>query len=460
MKLFKLFKINNELINTKETDKNELGKLFFKKLFEPLIEIQNRSLRFCIFLFNKQILNISKLRLESIKRTFVYSFILFKLKILSKFRKIRVGFLVSEEAKWTNQNLYNEFKCDKHFEPFILLTYFSRPQGEYSPEEFYKKTRDFFKQQGIKIYNTYDVIKKAHKNLNKYRADIIFYQQPWMIANIQKPNTVFNKSLLCYVPYCFYSMNSYINYLAKFHGIMWKYFVETDLHKTEYKTLYGANNCCVSGSTKLDNFQYLDKEKSESHWKTKDKKRIIYAPHHSFVDNFHEVATFLENGNFILNLAKSHPETEWIIRPHPLFVDRIIRNSIMTEDEINEYFEEWKKIGRISKSENYYEMFLSSDLLITDCISFLTEYALTLKPVIHLRKNKQKDEFNSIVKKLDTGYYQVYSNEELEKIFNSLIKDNNDFLKEKREKNIDILNTSTPASKKIYEYIKKELKIK
>jgi CDP-glycerol glycerophosphotransferase (TagB/SpsB family) len=101
-------------------------------------------------------------------------------------------------------------------------------------------------------------------------------------------------------------------------------------------------------------------------------------------------------------------------------------------------------------------MFLSSDLLITDCISFLTEYALTLKPVIHLRKNKQKDEFNSIVKKLDTSYYQVYSNEELEKIFNSLIKDNNDFLKEKRERNIDILNTSTPASKKIYEYIKKE----
>ncbi len=433
--------------------KNNTDGSFLSKLFEPFMEIENRSLRFAVYLFKKQVLNISKIRFERIKYVFFYCLNLLKLKILSKFRKIRVGFWVTEEAKWVNSLLYEELKNDSHFEPFILLGNFSKPQGN-DPVEHYKKTRDFFKKNGMKIYNTYDTVKNEFKDLNKFKADIIFYQQPWMIPDSQKPDKTYKKSLLCYVPYCFYSMDSYVNYLAKFQGIMWKYFVETNFHKNEYEKLYEAKNCIVSGSAKLDAYHSINKEKTD------DKKRIIYAPHHSFNDGIHEVATFRENGKFILELAEQYSDIEWIFRPHPLFIDRILKNSIMTEDEIKDYYDKWDKIGKISTEGNYYEMFYRSDALITDCISFLSEYAPTLKPVFHLRKDYQKDRFNNIVNKLDEGYYQIYSNGELEETFKKVIIQGDDYLKEKRKENKIVLPQDSLAGKNIYEYIKKELNIK
>jgi CDP-glycerol glycerophosphotransferase (TagB/SpsB family) len=238
---------------------------------------------------------------------------------------------------------------------------------------------------------------------------------------------------------------------------MWKYFVETDLHKKEYEKYYDATNCVTTGSIKLDGYHFINKDNAENYWKTKDKKRIIYAPHHSFNDGLHEVATFKANGQFILELAKTHPETEWIFRPHPLFIDRITKNSIMTLEEVKKYYKEWEEIGSISIGGNYYEMFSSSDLLITDCISFLTEYAPTGKPVIHLRKNNQKEDFNTLVSKLDEGYYQIYSNEELKEVFEKLIVNNEDYLKEKRENNKKLLPVDILASEKIYHYLKKTL---
>ena len=447
------FKINDEIKNSEEVFnilKNSANKNLFFNILKPVIEFENRSLRFVLYLFGKQILNFPKIKLERIKYDFFYSLNLLKLKAVLKFRKIRVGFFVTEEAKWVNQLLYEELKKDNCFEPFILLSNFSKPQGE-EPFEHYKKTRDFFKKSGAKIYNTCDIIRNTFKDLNKYKADIIFYQQPWMIHETQKPDKTYKKSLLCYVPYCFYSMDSYVNYLAKFQGVMWKYFVETKLHKEEYEKLYNARNCVVTGSCKLDNYNFIDDSKN------KNKKTIIYAPHHSFNDGIHDVATFKENGKFILELAKSNPDISWIFRPHPLFIDRILKNSIMTEDEIKEYYKEWENTGEISTGGNYYEMFCSSDLLITDCISFLSEYAPLLKPVFHLRKDYQKDRFNALVSKLDEGYYQIYSNKELEEIFKRVVLNGDDYLKEKREENKNILPVDTLAYKNIYGCLKKEL---
>lgn len=430
---------------------------FLLKFLQPIIEIEIREIRFVIYLFGKQVLNMPNSNFKKIKYNFYYTLLLWKLRVVSKFRKIRVGFWVTESSKWTNLHFYNELKNDKHFEPFILLSYFKRPQGKLSPKEYYKKLKEKFENDGTKVYETFDAQSYSFQNLLSFKPDIIFYQQPWLIDKNQRPEKTHKKALLCYIPYCFYSMNSFLNYLANFHGKMWKYFVETDLHKKEYETKYKAKNCIVTGSTKLDGYHFIDDEEVKKYKKDPNKKLIMYAPHHSFNDGLHEVATFKENGQFILELAKSHPDTEWIFRPHPLFFDRIIKNSIMTKEEINQYYKEWENIGRVSLGGNYYEMLAATDVMITDCISFLAEYAPTGNPVFHLKKSYQKEEFNSLVSKLDEGYYQIYSNEELSECFERVIINNDDYLKEKRELNKKLLPIDTLASKNIYNHLKKEL---
>ena len=431
--------------------------LFFNKLFAPVIEIENRLTRFVVYLFSRQVINISNIPFKSIYYNIFYNLILLKLRILSHFRKIRIGFWVTESDKWGQQPFFEKLKQNKNFEPFILLSYFKKPQGVELPKEHYIKTKEFFKSLGNKIYDTFDADNYTFKDLQEFKPDIIFYQQPWLIPDEQKLEKNYKHSLLCYIPYCFYSTTSYLNYLSKFHGIMWKYFVETEYHKKDYKKIFGATNCEPVGSMKFDNFKYVDKNSANKYWKTTNKKRIVYAPHHSFNDGMHEVATFQNNGQFILELAKKHPETEWIFRPHPAFIDRLLKNSIMSIEEIKQYYKEWEEIGSISVGGNYYDILSSSDCLITDCISFLSEYAPTSKPVLHLRKDFQRDLFNEVVSKIDEAYYQIYTNEELERVFEEVVLNNQDKLATLREKNKTILGIETLASENIINYLRKEL---
>lgn len=434
-------------------------KLFITKLFEPFIEIENRQTRFVVYLFEKQILNLSKIPFRSIHYNLFYNLILLKLRFVKHFRKIRVGFWVTEESKWAQQLFFDELKNSKYFEPFIMLSYFKKPQGNESPKEYFSKTKEFFENLGDKVYETFNADIFSFEELQKFKPDIIFYQQPWSISAEQSPSKNYKHSLLCYIPYCFYSMKSYVNYLSRFHGVMWRYFVESNYHKKEYEKIFGATNCKAVGSVKLDNYKIIDKNSLNKYWKTSDRKRIIYAPHHSFNDGIHEIATFKENGQFILELAKKYPETEWVFRPHPAFIDRLIKHSIMTVEEIENYYNEWENIGSISVGGNYYEIFEGSDCLITDCISFLSEYAPTSKPILHLRKDNQREIFNDLVSKIDESYYQIYNNGELEHIFKEVIIEGKDYLKEKRAKNKHLLHADEIASKNIMNYLKKELGI-
>lgn len=434
---------------------------YIKKLFEPIFEIESRRNRIVIYLFEKQAINLSTHTIINLLLNIRYFKHLCKLRLCANYRKIRVGFWVTEIQKWSSQaSLYEALKKSSHFEPFVLLANFKKPEIGISPQEHMLKGIKFFEEKGINYKVVYDIKQQVHIELKKVKPDIVFYQQPWLIPDNQNPFNTSKNALICYVPYCYYSLNSYMNYLLGFHGKLWKYFVESDLHKEEYQQKFNAKNCTAIGSCKLDSYKTLDKSKIDTIWKT-NKKRIIYSPHNCFEqENIdYATATFDKNGEFILQLAKSHPEYEWIFRPHPVFKDRVLRHKIKTLSEIENYFEEWKKIGTIYTGGDYYEMFAGSDYLITDCISFLSEYLPTAKPVIHLRKDEQKQSFNNLVKMITDSYYKVYDNETLSKIFNEVIVNNNDYLKDKRIKNIKLLmiDKNKTTGEKITEYMEKEL---
>lgn len=434
---------------------------YIKKLFEPIFEIESRRNRIVIYLFEKQAINLSTHTIINLLLNIRYFKHLCKLRLCANYRKIRVGFWVTEIQKWSSQaSLYEALKKSSHFEPFVMLAYFKKSEIGISPQEHMLKGIKFFEEKGINYKVVYDIKQQVHIELKKVKPDIVFYQQPWLIPDNQNPFNTSKNALICYVPYCYYSLNSYMNYLLGFHGKLWKYFVESDLHKEEYQQKFNAKNCTAIGSCKLDSYKTLDKSKIDTIWKT-NKKRIIYSPHNCFEqENIdYATATFDKNGEFILQLAKSHPEYEWIFRPHPVFKDRVLRHKIKTLSEIENYFEEWKKIGTIYTGGDYYEMFAGSDYLITDCISFLSEYLPTAKPVIHLRKDEQKQSFNNLVKMITDSYYKVYDNETLSKIFNEVIVNNNDYLKDKRIKNIKLLmiGKNKTTGEKITEYLEKEL---
>ena len=71
----------------------------------------------------------------------------------------------------------------------------------------------------------------------------------------------------------------------------------------------------------------------------KNEGYIIYAPHHSFAPSHLNFATFKWNGKYILEYAKSHPEFKFVFKPHPQLKTRMIKRHIMSEKEVDNYFE-------------------------------------------------------------------------------------------------------------------------
>ncbi|MDR1232767.1 MAG: hypothetical protein LBJ75_00675 [Puniceicoccales bacterium] len=403
---------------------------------------------------------IKRLRLSKVKKNIgnIYKQHLQNLQRAAKYRKIRIAFLVNEASKWHAGSLYDLFENSNHFEPLILVT--KRITCFDTSEEF-NATLSFFKNAGMRVECAYDAVKHKYLDLKDFSPDIIFYEQPWGVERLQSISRVATFVLTCYTPYCFHMMCSEYDYLELFHRFLWKYFVESPWHLESYKNRFKADNCVSSGSLHLDKY-FSKKMPHMDFWKdvSPAKKRIIYAPHFTFTTQ-HRVATFPQNGRFMLNLADMYPQTTWAIKPHPGFDQHVVADGIMTQQELDEYYAAWEKYGTVVKEGDYFDLFKTSDCLITDCISFLADYFPSGKPVFHLRRNDQSKEFNDFGKDIIGTYYQIHSNAELEKLFSRVMIDEDDFMapiRLERMGKLQLVSNET-ASKCVFDYLRKELKI-
>lgn len=375
-------------------------------------------------------------------------------RIKNKKDKIKVVFLIRENSKWTYQSLYEDFAKSDRFEPLVLvslLTLVKKDKTRNNLDENY----EFFKARGMNV--EYACKNGEYIDLKKFEPDIIFYDQPWELPEIHMPLAVSEFALTCYSSYSFEVVDCREDYLSDFHRFLYKFFVDSELNMNRYEGYHKGNsdNCVAIGYPKLDD--YIKASADCNIWKDKDKYKIIYAPHHSFGKSSLKLATFKQNGRFILELAKSHPETTWIFKPHPRLKYALLQNKIMTEEEVNSYINEWNKVGIVYEQGDYFDFFKTSDLMITDCCSFLGEYLPSKHPVIRL-VNPKAVKINSIGELINDNYYLANNNDELEKYFNMLVIEGKDSKREGRINLINKLFFDEPVAAKIYNYLSDCLK--
>ena len=127
----------------------------------------------------------------------------------------------------------------------------------------------------------------------------------------------------------------------------------------------------------------------------------------------------------------------------------ILKEGIMSEEETKKYYDEWAKIGNLYDTGDYFDIFISSDLMITDCASFLAEYLPSHKPLIRLI-NPKCIEFDELGQRLSKCYYNAHNNEELLSLFNNIVLNKEDILKDQRNTLANTLvNPNVSASLKI-----------
>lgn len=426
----------------------------------PTRKDRNKFRNFCEGLENRERINKAQRRYP---------------KIISKIRnnsdeKIKVLFLVNENSKWKTQSLYDEFAKSENFEPVIALTIADAQKRLTNEEKLQclEENYKFFNEKGMTCIYAWDTKTNKAINLKEFNPQIVFYQQPWYLPKIQKPNVVSKFALTCYVPYFVPNYGIMNMDYFDFHKFLFRNYVLNKDWEKIYKEYAGedyGNNIRAIGHTILDDI-YLNKDKDVDTDSDKEKEKpnyVIYAPHWSIPyganENDENYGTFLWNHKLILNYAQNHPEFNWVFKPHPTLKLALKRTGLFTEEAIENYYKEWEKIAIPCYSSDYMDIFLDSKALITDCGSFLVEYFCTGKPIVHLVSDKCKIIPPLPSQKIFDTFYKVSNAGEFYNNLDTLLQRNNDYKKEERLKVLKELNLENCyAAKNIIEDLKAALK--
>ena len=344
--------------------------------------------------------------------------------------KIKVGFLVNQCAKWNAENLYNLLNEHETFEPVILVSPYNtlheqKDLTKDSVEDLY----NFFKATGKNVVKAYDEKARQYIELHQFDIDILFYQQPWGLDKNQDAEIVSRYAICCYYAYGISVLDHSLG-VRPFHEKLHSYFIPNEqtfklLKKYEIRDL---NNLKIIGYPKLDIYNNLTKGKTT-------KKTIIYAPHHSYNRSVH-IGTFDKLGKQVLEFAKQHNEYNWIFKPHPDLKEVLYKDIRFGKKFVDKYYQDWTNLGQSYEKGNYFQMFMDSDLLITDCDAFLLEYMPTGSPIIRLeRKNSTK--LSELGQEIVQGIYRIGKFEDFRKTFDELMTKNNDMLLNKRKEITD-----------------------
>ena len=390
-----------------------------------------------------------------------YSRTIKKLQADYKKRRLRVVFLISDSSKWQYDSLYHEFDKDKNFEPLILVepidVLLKKEGAQINYKNILKSDFDFFKNRGFNVQYAFDVQKEKYIDLKKFNPDMVFYQQPYGIPKCHDTEKVSDFALCFLAAYGSCISNGKNEYIEPMYKEVLRYFVDNDYAKANLE-LHGCKkeNIVVSGQSKSD--AYLKPVNySNQIWKTENKKRIIWAPHFSFSKNSTlKFGTFDLYYDFFLNYAKNHNEFEFIFKPHPELFRFIVKDGLMSKAVADDYFKRWGELSnaQVYDKGDYFDMFRTSDLLITDCNSFLFEYLPTLKPVIHL-VNKYSVGFNPFGQMITKGYYDAENKKEIEELIQNLLFNEKDFLLPIRKKALEKIQKN--GTKKVSEIIFEEV---
>ena len=362
------------------------------------------------------------------------------LRRLRRKKTIRCAFFVLSESIWKYDYVFRLMLASPRFEPFILVC----PRtgwGEEFTQVKMDAAKEYFEKKAYPTYVAFDKTTGKYMDVRKELSpDMIFYCSPYEgVIHQDYFITNFPDKLTVYVPYAFNSSNDFSNsYDLLLHNLVWRYYAESEEHKkyAEGVARNKGRNVVVTGYPGID--PYMDKSyvPSFGDWKVKDSalKRIIWAPHHTIVDAGTIIySCFLRYCDLMPKLAEKYSgKAQFVFKPHPLLRPKLELS--WGKENTDDYYRQWEEMPNTSYSEgNYVDLFLTSDAMIHDSGSFITEYLFVNKPVMRTMNDYPVEEmYNEFTRRSLEYYYKGYSAEDIEEFIVNVIE-GVDPMKEARE---------------------------
>lgn len=362
-----------------------------------------------------------------------------KVKKLRKKDIIKVLYVLNEVGSWKTETLYNKMCEHPRFKVSILVV-----PTEIAPYN-YEMMKLYLDKKGYK----YDIIQDTERIDKLFNPDIIFYQKPYHGIIDKRFFYRYNlKSLFCYVLYCFRNRDYPGIRSFDFINFIWQFYAENDKVIEESVPVFctKARNMVNTGLPFMDDL-LLDKSHYNDPWKDcGDKKRIIYAPHHTIFSDLYEYATFLDYCDYILDLAEKYKDkVQWAFKPHPLLKEKLFK--VWGEKKTLDYYSRWESMDNCQIAEGeYMGLFKHSSAMIHDSGSFKLEYLYTNNPVMFLMKGTPVYDYSNWQTEESLNmHYKGYNKDDIERFVINVIN-GEDQMKEQRKAFVE--NYLTPPNGK------------
>ncbi|WP_237152551.1 hypothetical protein [Oryzibacter oryziterrae] len=315
-------------------------------------------------------------------------------------QRIRCVFLVHAIESWDAQvDLYEAMRDDARFDPIVasINRHFPGDAGFAGEDRIHEELeRAGVPHIRLGMANSF----QALDILRALAPDVIFRQSQW--CNDLPPAfhaSRLNFARICSVPYGtsiverFSPNEQPVNGVSEqsfdlpYHRLAWRIFCETEQTRDFLASFqHGApDKFVVTGYPKL--FRLLKGREETDAWpirrEGKRGYRVIWAPHHSVLKEWLGFAVFHKVYLQFLNWAVERPDIEFVLKPHPSLFSQLVSKNILRADELDRFLNRWNGLPNCCvETGRYGGLFAASDLMITDGLSFLTEYQIFDKPLI------------------------------------------------------------------------------
>ena len=333
-------------------------------------------------------------------------------------QRIRCLFVVHFANNWTAlEPIYKAMAAADDFEPFVVVVDFSF----YGRDDFIScdTLSDMLNARGIPHFKWRDMSEYEPGSnagqflLHHLDPDIVFRQAPYD-GSVPPPLWVFNSSAYrtCYVPYGLETVQtpaSTVN--TEFFHSAWRIYAcaEKQAQYFREESVVGGTNVRVVGNPRLD----VIAERCATEPRSERPFTVLWTPHHSASAHWLSFGTFHQNCWDILQFAEEQRDIDFILRGHHILFKTMIDLGAMTPDAIETFRNKWSALPntRTDASACFSDVFVQSDVMLGDGVSFLTEYQVTGKPVIFIERTDHVP-FNVFGQSTIPGTYRVANAEE------------------------------------------------
>lgn len=315
--------------------------------------------------------------------------------------KIRSVFLVHMIESWDAQvDIYRAMRADDRFEPVVVSINRAFPgDNSYNGEDVVSRALTNLGIEHVRL-GTQD-FNEAQETLRFLAPDVIFRQSHWdrdYPPAFSTAELAFTR--LCIVPYGMSIVQKFshseplpttISPMAfdqPYHRSAWRVFCETEQTKSYFLSFQHSDpsKFVLSGYPKHER---LLRSIGHGQWPLPDTAenpyRVIWAPHHSVGNDWLAFGVFHNMYMDMLRWAQRAPHIQFVLKPHPALFALVVRMGLVSQANLDEFKRQWQALPNCTIFEGQYgELFAASDLMLTDGLSFLTEYQLFNKPLVFI----------------------------------------------------------------------------